>query len=124
MKSKRLILILVLILVICGCSKKESKVTCTYESFYAKNKYKTTVDITIDNKNMVTDATYESVYQDEDNAKSMCSSLKLIGDSEDLSCDENTITIKNFHKSITEKDLSKDNIIKYFENQEYTCEMK
>jgi uncharacterized lipoprotein NlpE involved in copper resistance len=127
--KKSIILLFVVIILITGCTKTEEEeevknLTCTYYDTREGNKYNTEVKIDLDN-NIVTNATATITYDDEELASQMCEIYKIAGDI-DLTCNSKVITMNDYQKSIAtslgKDELTKDDIVKYFEDQSYDCE--
>ena len=123
---KKYILLLLILLTITGCKDKEKteNFKCSFQNTYEESEFTTNVDVKVVN-NIIKDATAIMTFKEATLAKTMCNVLKQAEDSSnDLICDNKKITIKNYHKSVSKKDVSKDDFLKYMEKQEFICETK
>ena len=122
MKKYTVLTLIVVTLFTSGCTKKES-LNCTYKNDSEGNVYTTNVDIKIED-DIVVDATAIITYESQSIAATMCRIYGQTSNKDSVSCNDKVITLKDFHKSISNDNydnLSKEDIIKNFENQGYTC---
>ena len=110
--KKYIILLIMIVFFTSGCTKKES-LTCTYINDSEGNVYTTNVDIKIED-DIVVDATAVITYESQSAAATMCKIYGYTSNKDTVSCDDNVITLKDFHKSISNDNLSKEDIIKNF----------
>ena len=124
---KKFAIIFILFLALTGCKEKypkEEKLACNFTNTYEGSEFTTDVDVEI-KKNIVTNAQAVMTFKDEKLASSMCDIFKLSEDAAgNLVCDNLHIIVNNYHKSISSKNMTKDEFIKYMEDQEFTCEEK
>ncbi len=96
--------------------------TCSYAYTGSDYEYNSEVEFKVKD-NIVVSATATMTYQDEKKAKNMCEIFKISSDvSEDLVCDDNIIKVNNYHKSVSQNDITKDQFVKYLEEQKFDCE--
>ncbi len=124
MKKGLIILSLLILLTGCKDKTKEEKINCFFQNTYEGSEFTTNIDVSIKN-NIVTNATAVMTFKEESLAQTMCSVLKQTEDSgNDLICEDTKITINNYHKSVSSKDMTKEEFLEYMKNQEYICEAK
>lgn len=119
---KKIILLLFTTIVLCGCEKTENLI-CTNVDISSSNAHETNVNIVIKD-NIVETATYVTTLDDTESAQNLCTLFQSADENDNVLCDGQTITIKNFHQSISKNDLSRSDIVNYFEKQGYTCQSK
>ena len=109
---KKIFLLAGIAFLLCGCSNKTT--ICTSDNVK--------VEIITNGNNIKTiTALYE--YENSEVVTNMCPTMKKIAKvSEDVTCEGKIIKIENYEKNIIIDELTKDSIIKYFENQSFTCE--
>ena len=119
---KKTILLFTILTLITGCGKRKNEVlNCTFENKQDNSEFITEVKAEI-KENKVINAEATMKYNDKNLAKNMCDILKVAEDSKDnLKCDDYNIYIKNYHKSISQNEISKDEFLEYMDNQNFVC---
>ena len=118
---KKIIILSILILITAGCGKKSEDFSCSYTVQSDGKEYITKVEVKVQENNVI-DATAYLTFNDDEFAQSMCSMLSSTSDAEgNLECDGRNITIKNYHKSLSNETFTKDKLIKYLEDLNYSC---
>ena len=108
---KKSIIIVFAILVLTGCSKT---ITCKNSGNEINIKY---------NGEEIKDINYVATFDNEELAESMCPIMEYtLKEGSTIDCDGNTVKVKDYQYSIDVEDLTKDNVVNYFESQNYTCE--
>ena len=124
---KKILILFIFVIALTGCKSKypeEESLYCNFTNTYAGSEFTTDIDVEI-KKNIVTNAKAVMTFKDEKFAASMCDVFKLAKDSSgNIVCDDLHIIINNYHKSISAKDMTKDEFIEYMKNQDFTCEEK
>ena len=119
-----------MLLIITGCTKnkeedkeiKKETISCSYENMNKGVQFITKIDAKIEN-DKVKSAKATMTYQDAKFAKSMCDTLKKADDaSDDLKCEDKVITIDNYHKSLSEKEMTKKEFLDIMDSQQFICE--
>ncbi len=121
----KLFIIPLLVLLITGCGKEKvvETLTCTYENTNEGTEYKTVTKADVNEKGIIINATSTMTFKDQSLAEEMCDNFKATSDSQNVSCDGTTITIKNYHDSLRgDKDLMKDDFLDYMDNRNYKCD--
>ena len=115
---KKYILLIICVLLLSGCAKSE-KLECVYTNDKEGNEYTSVMDIKVKN-DYVVDAVVVITYKDEKAAKNMCDIYKMASDAKgNVKCSDNTITLKNYHKSLSEDKIKKKDYIKIMEKKGY-----
>lgn len=105
---KKLVLFILSVLILSGCTK-----TCKNDTF--------NVDIELSGKN-VKSITANFDYETEEEAKEMCEVVKgTVSNKEDVYCKSSSIKVKNYEKNIIIDDLTKENVVEYFEDNGFVC---
>lgn len=125
---KKAILFLFPLLLLTGCNNKkelkQEQMRCYFENMNQGVEFITDVNADIEN-DKVKYAKATMTYQSDEFANQMCEILKQAEDAgSNLTCDGKVITIDNYHKSISEKELTKDEFVDYMERQQFTCELQ
>ena len=125
---KRTIFIIIFILILvsgCGKNKTENSelIICHLENMNEGVESITEVTANVKD-NEIKNAQATITYETEEFANTMCSIFSKAEDSKgNLKCEDKTISIDNYHKSINnEKDLTKEEFLTYMENQNFICE--
>ena len=117
MKKVLIILSFLLILTGCGKDKNTDSLYCTYENTNEGANFTTNINVSLKDNN-VEDATAVMIFNDEELAKTMCDILKKTDDYKgNLKCESKKITIKNYHKSVTSKIITKKDFLNYMKQQ-------
>lgn len=117
---KKTLLIVLIILTLSGCGKKKETINCSLTTTEGI-KLTTVVNIKIKD-DIVTDATATMTYEDEETANNMCKIFNVASDAGNkVECKGDTIVIKDYHKTLSDKDLTKEEMIDYHTSRNYTC---
>ena len=131
--KKTIIIFVLLLILVSGCGKKEEKSNTSKDEYiicHLENMNKGVESITEVRANIkenkLKDAKAIITYETEEFANTMCDIFSKAEDSEgNLKCEDKTINIDNYHKSINnEKELTKEEFLTYMENQNFICEVK
>lgn len=129
MKKYLLVLLCAFVLVVTGCGKK-NQVVCSKTTSEGDQKVVEEGIFVLDKDNKVESAEGSYIFDDKDLAKNYCDLFKSLLDDEfknSISCSDNKVTIKDLHKMQDEDaetkivGLSKDELIKFEEEQGYSC---
>ena len=123
--KKALILLTTLTLLV-GCEVKDKKndsISCSFKNTDEDVEFTTNVDISTED-DIVKSATYTMDFEDESLSTFMCNITKQTTNvnSEDLVCSNKSIVINNYQKTVSEDKMTKDDFIKYLEDQKFVCE--
>ena len=120
--NKKIISFLLIIFLLSGCKKTAETITCTYENNKEGSEYKTETTAEIDKDGIIINAKSVMTFKDKSLAEEMCENFSVTSDSKNVKCKDNTITIKNYHKSLSgDKKLTKDVFLEYMDNKNYIC---
>lgn len=111
------LLIFFSIFVLCGCTRN---VICTDTIERGKNTFTDYYDITVVN-NKVTDISYIQTYNKEKVIEQLCGAYKLTYETNEIICEDNKITIKDYQVIDKVEGYTKKEIIKFYEDKGYTC---
>ena len=116
---KKVFIIGLSLFLLCGCTKKET-IYCLYENETDTNKFSDKVVISLENET-VTDIIEYVNYENDDYAKTMCDIYQKINGKENVTCEKNTITLKNLKKDMVDDQFKKSEILRYYRERNYTC---
>ena len=117
---KKIIILIVILLLATGC-KKDKNVFCKYENTGDGLKVVNTLEAEIKN-NKVVNATAKMVYDNEETANTMCKIFGVASDSSTVECNGKEIIVKDYHKVISNETLTREDLIEYAKQNNYTCD--
>ena len=118
---KKIIILSILILITAGCGKKSEDFSCSCTVQSNGKEYTTKIDAKVQENNVI-DATAYLTFNDDEFAQTMCNWLRSASESEgNLECNGRNITVKNYHKSLSNETFTKDKLITYLEDLNYSC---
>ncbi len=111
--------LLLVCFILAGCTK-----TTKCQSNINKDdfSYNMSVDIKHDDQD-IESATLKMKFDDKEAANYMCTFMKSSVNEESVKCDETTVTVEDYDKTVSDEDgeLTVDDFIKSLEEKDFTC---